>query len=221
MLRCTLCSLLDHMGSRYCLEKKLEIHVNRTQVGRQPVASQYSLWLLWEAFTEPDGMGLLVCPHRPVHGVTRGELITVFVWDFFLIVAYLEQLLPWLSYHEDIASSLMELRSFINRTKLLCPIGTCSWQACGLLYCISHSSCLPQKSGTHEFHFYISPKLVLFTTFQEISHIPSLCLSLAQIIHLQPCSCVLGDPVSLPHFAANRKLNNILYIFELLSQGSV
>jgi hypothetical protein len=100
------------------LKRKVDILVNRTQVERQPVASQYSLWLLWDAFTEPDGMGLFVCLHRPVHGVTREELITVFVRDFFFfIVAYLEQLLPWLSYHEDTASSLVELRPFINRTK--------------------------------------------------------------------------------------------------------
>lgn len=74
---CVLC--LITWDPDIALKRNLDIRVNRTQVGRQPVASQDSLWLLWDAFTEPDGMGLLVCPHRPVHGVTRGELITVFV----------------------------------------------------------------------------------------------------------------------------------------------
>lgn len=66
-------------------------------MGIQPVASEHSLWLLWDAFAEPDGVGLFVCPHRPVCGVTREELITVY--EIFFIVAYLEQLFPWLSYY--------------------------------------------------------------------------------------------------------------------------
>lgn len=59
------------------LENKVENPVNIPQVGIQPVASEHSLWLLWDAFIEPDGVGLFVCPHRPVYGVTREELITV------------------------------------------------------------------------------------------------------------------------------------------------
>lgn len=188
-------------------------------MGIQPVASEHSLWLLWDAFAEPDGVGLFVCPHRPVCGVTREELITVYEIFFHCCIFRTIVSMAFILLGHYILSGGTKAVYQWNKSALslrcLCLAG--SW-----------ATPLPKPSILLATEDWNRQVLFLYTpeapTTHNLQQTPPYPQSFPFLSTNNPPSAIFLCPrtsLILATLHCLQEFSDILYIFELLSQGSV